>query len=638
MHITALGGADEIGASCLWLDIAGYHIVVDCGVRPNALGLAALPAIEALPAPDLVMVTHAHLDHSGALPVLRRRFPSVPILVTPGTYTLLKILLADAVRVMGYTTHLAEPLYDWEAARALIHSLTIQEADEWFYPLPDVAACFCPAGHILGAAMVLLDTPEGQVVISGDVSLMHQRTVRGARVPEAMRPTDVLILESTYGAQQHPERGDEERALARTVGQVVVDGGVALVPAFAVGRAQEVILTLRAMQRSGAIPEFPIYIDGMVRAVCGAYHHRWQDLSPDLQALLDAGVQPFRDKWVRAVSPAWRDSIPKPGEPCCIVSSSGMLSGGPSVGYAQRLLGDPRNAILFPGYTDEESPGRKLQMLKPGDSLELDGQQVCVQARVEKVGLSAHADGPQLARLVDHLKPRQVVLVHGEAEARQALGQELETRCPVYLPANGETWEALPPPRWMGQVRPSRWYRGQVRIDPAHIAIEVERGMLSEAAWGRRYAGHAEVAVRFLGEQMMIEAGRLRETEAVVEQELEPVKTEPVSVLVEAPMTEEEQLAGRWYESGFACILCGASKRYRVNLAVRQVEWECTECGAQYAELMLRLRDKDLHKMALNDKLRLLQFIRVSVNLHEPVLPENWQELVGQSFWERWLG
>ncbi|MCP4530012.1 MAG: MBL fold metallo-hydrolase, partial [Delftia sp.] len=371
---------------------------VDCGLRPTAVGPASLPNLEALPQPDLAFVTHAHLDHSGALPLLRRRFPSLPILLTRGTLALLKILLADSVKVMGYNSKRAKPLYDMRAVKTLLRSLTVIETEKWFHPLSDIAACLAPAGHILGAAMVLLDTPEGKVVASGDVSLTHQRTVRGARLPDLN--ADLLILESTYGALQHPGRAQEEQNLARAVGQVIVGGGVALAPSFAVGRAQEVILTLRAMQRAGAIPEFPIYVDGMVRAVCDAYRQSWHDLSPELQALLESGVHPFQDKWVRKVRPSWRREIPRPGEPCCIVSSSGMLNGGPSVGYAQLILDQERNAIIFPGYTDEESPGRKLQELKAGDSIRLRGKTVAVQAQVQRLNLSAHADGPQLAQLV----------------------------------------------------------------------------------------------------------------------------------------------------------------------------------------------------------------------------------------------
>ncbi len=633
MHVTSLGSADEIGASCHLLEVMGHHILIDCGLRPTAVGSAALPDLQALThPPDLVLVTHAHLDHSGALPLLRQRFPHTPIVASHATHSLLKILLTDAVQVMGYTQHLAKPLYDMRAVKGLLQSLTIQETARWFRPLPDVAACLAPAGHILGAVMVLLDTPEGTAAFSGDVSLAHQRTVRGARLPDFY--SDLLVLESTYGAAQHAQRTDEEKALARQVAQVVVDGGTALVPAFAVGRAQEVILCLRAMQRVGAIPEFPIYVDGMVRAVCRAYRRRYQDLSPELQELVASGQNPFKDKWVRPVSAAWRDQIPRPDEPCCIVSSSGMLSGGPSVGYARRIASDPQGAILFPGYTDEESPGRKLQTLQSGDEIQLEGQALTIKARIERVNLSAHADGPQLVQLTDHLRPRAVVLVHGEPERRAALGELLGQRYPVHLPQVGERIEPLSPPRWLGAGQGWRRHAGQVTYSDEQVTIGLTRSLLGEPAWSQHYLGQDEVTAHFLGERLVIEPGKGVEESETVTQTLVPVEDQAVEVLVK---TEAGHMAETWYESTFPCMMCGGVKRYRIDLPARRVEWACSECGARYEQMIMRLRDKDLNKLDANETLRLVQFVRVSLRLHEPVLPDDWKELVAQRFWERWL-
>jgi Cft2 family RNA processing exonuclease len=637
MHFTALGGADEIGASSYLLHIAGYRVLVDCGLRPTAVGPAALPDLDVLDQspPDLAFVTHAHLDHSGALPLLRQRFPRLPILVTPATHALLKILLADSVKVMGYSRRLAAPLYDMRAVRTLLNSVRVVEMEKWFHPLLDVAACLAPAGHILGAAMVLLDTPEGRVVASGDVSLDHQRTVRGARLPDFK--ADVLILESTYGARQHAQREEEEQTLARIVGEVVVGGGVALVPSFAVGRAQEVILTLRAMQRAGAIPQFPIYFDGMVRAVCGAYRSRWHDLTPELQDLVDAGIHPFQDEWARAVKPRWRRDIPRPGEPCCIVSSSGMLTGGPSVGYAQRILDHPQNALLFPGYTDEESPGRRLQTLKTGDEMKLGGQKVIVRAQIKKVNLSAHADGPQLAQLVEHLSPRTVVMVHGEPTRQRLLAETLGERAQVCLPTGGEKIEPLSPPRWLGKVQGRRKHGGYIEYAQNHVSIQLPRTVLGEPAWNERYAGRDRVSARFLGDRLVIEPDKERPEEEMNGRLLEPVQEREIEVLVKAPKTEAEMMAERWYDSMFPCMMCGAIKRYRIDLPGRVVEWSCSECGAGYEEMITRLRGKDLDRLDTNEKLRLLQFIHVSLRLHEPVLPTDWKELVAQRFWERWL-
>ncbi len=636
MYFAALGGADEVGASCYLLGIMGYRILVDCGLRPNQVGPAALPDLDALPRPDLAFVTHAHLDHSGALPLLHRRFPDLPILVTPGAHALLGILLTDSVRVMGYNRHRADPLYDIDSVKYLMRHLTKRKPGVWFRPLPGVAACIVPAGHILGAAMVLLDTPEGRVVVSGDVSAAHQRTVRGAQVPDMA--ADVLVLESTYGARRHPDRAHEERALARTIGEVIVGGGVALVPSFAVGRAQEVILILRDMQRAGAIPEFPIYVDGMVRAVCNVYRRPWSDLSSDLKALVDSGVYPFQDKWIRPVQARWRHQIPRPDEPSCIVSSSGMLTGGPSVGYARRILDEPRNAIIFPGYTDEESPGRRLQELEPGDELTLEGQTVPVQAQVERVSLSAHADQAQLVQLADHFRPRSVILVHGDPEARRALGEKLNERYKVCLPSLGERVMPVSPPRWLKGVRTSRRHSGRVRYAEDELVITLDRSLLGEPAWGRRYAGWDDVQAFFFGERLMLEPGRvMEEEEKMAGRSLEPEREEDVEVLVDTPKTMEEKLAEEWYESKSPCIICGGEKQYRVDLPRRRIAWRCSDCGRNYETMIMRLKKKDLERMEDNEKLRLLQFIQVALLLHEPVLPDDWKNMIAQRFWERFL-
>jgi Cft2 family RNA processing exonuclease len=635
MYFTALGGADEIGASCYLLEVVGRRILIDCGFRPDEVGQAALPDLDTLPRPDLAFVTHAHLDHSGALPLLHQRFPDLPILVTPGTHALLGILLTDSVRVMGYNRYRAEPLYGMDSVKSLMRGLTRQEAELWFHPFSDVAACIVPAGHILGAAMVLLDTPEGRIVFSGDVSVANQYTVRGARVPDLT--ADVLVLESTYGARRHPDRVEEERALARTIGKVIVGGGVALVPSFAVGRAQEVILILRAMQRAGAIPEFPIYVDGMVRSVCNVYRRHWPDLSSELGTLVDSGMHPFQDKWIRPVKARWRHQIPRPDEPSCIVSSSGMLTGGPSVSYARRILNQPRNAIIFPGYTDEESPGRRLQELEPGDELKLEGQTVDVRAQVERVSLSAHADQPQLIQLVDHFRPRSVILVHGEPESQSTLSEELDAKCQVYTPSLGERVEPLPPPRWLGDVQTSSRHRGRIQYTEDEVLIALERSLLGEPVWGEHYAGWDEVKAYFFGERLMLEPGRVTEEGRMVGHLLEPEREEEVEVLVETPKTMEEKLAEKWYESGFPCMICGGEKRYRIDLARRRIEWRCSDCERSYETNIMRLKKKDLERMEENEKLRLLQFLRVAILLHEPVLPDNWKEMVAQRFWERFL-
>ncbi|MEW6047782.1 MAG: MBL fold metallo-hydrolase, partial [Bacillota bacterium] len=469
MRLTFLGGASEIGASCTLVRIDGIRVLVDAGIRIG--GRDPLPDLDGLReagGPDAIVVTHAHTDHSGALPLVHQAFPKVPIYATEPTAQLMHVLLLDSARLMTRTAdrELECPLYDVDlVSRTLARVVPVP-----FGTAVDlgggVTARFFPAGHILGAAMVALEGSES-ALFSGDVSGSSQRTVPGMLLPP-VRP-DALVLESTYGGRLHPSRQREEEALARAVAEVIEGGGHALIPAFAVGRAQEVALILRAAQEKGVIPRFPVWLDGMVRAVCEVYASFPRYLRPPLDRISESGQNPFftrKGAVQRVTVPAQRDRV-LAGPPACIVSSSGMLSGGPSAYYAARLASGERNAILLCGYQDEESPGHRLLDLADagGGILDLPEGPVELRCRVGKYSLSAHADSGELAALARHLDPAHVVLVHGDRESRLALARALEFRG-TYLPENGSELD-LPPFRRRTRVPAAPEDRDSQRSSPA---------------------------------------------------------------------------------------------------------------------------------------------------------------------------
>ena len=215
--------------------------------------------------------------------------------------------------------------------------------------------------------------------MTGDVSVANQLTIPGMVVPQC-RP-DVMVMESTYGNRQHADRAQQEAALALRVAEVIEAGGKVLVPAFAVGRSQEVILILARAMRRKQIPEFPVFVDGMVRSVNAVYSAFGDDLAPQVRRRAERDEDIFYSDTVGAVSsPADRHQVLS-GPPCCIVASSGMLIGGASSFYAERLAGDAGNLIAITGYQDEESPGRALlDLMQAKDSEEralmLNGQRV----------------------------------------------------------------------------------------------------------------------------------------------------------------------------------------------------------------------------------------------------------------------
>ena len=459
MKLHFLGGADEVGASCTLVEAGGRRVLVDAGIRMQARDGDQLPHLSRIGEvgpPDAVLVTHAHTDHIGALPLVHLAHPAAPLVTTAPTLSLMRILLGDALRIMeGRWEREGElPLYPPEAvAGMLARGRTVAPGETVPLCGGEWTATFTPSGHILGSCSVLLDTPEGRLLFTGDYSLDPQRTVEPMLVPR-VHP-HLVVTESTYGNRMHAHRRSEERRLAATVASVVAGGGKVLIPAFAVGRAQEAILILLDAQRRGEIPPFPVYVDGMVKNVCAAYAAHPEFLSRSLRREVERAGNPFFPAGEAAVPvlPPKRQEI-LDGPPCAIISSSGMLTGGASVLYAAALAGEPRNAILITGYQDEESPGRRLLDLAEGRTrrLHLAGREVQVACRVERYSLSAHADGGQMAGLVAKLAPRDVALVHGDPEARQALAGALPESMQVHLPANGSVLE-LPSYR-KGAVRP----------------------------------------------------------------------------------------------------------------------------------------------------------------------------------------
>lgn len=450
MKITFLGGADEVGASGILVETAGRRVLVDCGIRPSPKsywGLAAdqLPALSQIESGsgklDAILVTHAHTDHTGALELVVERYPDVPVYATAPTLALTRVLHQDARRIMQ--SRLDEegelPLFDDVAVQRLMSAL-IPVPFKTRIPLADgLAATFFPAGHIAGAAMIGLESDEGRLLISGDVSISPQRTVDGAQ-PPAFHP-DAIILESTYGGRLHSNRAVQERNLIETVAQVTAADGKVLIPAFALGRAQEVLLILNEYQRRGELPPVPVWADGMVRTICQAYPSFGEALPLALQ---EQNSQFFNERIRPIANSEQRNAlIWNPGA-AIIVSSSGMLAGGPSLSYARALAPKPQNAILLTGYQDEESPGRRLQELteRGSGSIRLGKDKVDVQCRLGTYSLSAHADEAQLISLTETLNPEHVFLVHGDASARESLEKALSQRGRiVHLPRAGQTVE-----------------------------------------------------------------------------------------------------------------------------------------------------------------------------------------------------
>lgn len=430
LKISFLGGASEIGASSALVQVADQSVLIDCGVRFRTD--RALPDLEQLTGQslDAILVTHAHSDHTGALPVVHEAFPAAPIYMTPPTRGLVEILQRDAIKLMRLVGEREGdiPLYTERQVEGMLGRVLPVHHDASFL-IGDIRVTYLPASHILGASMIHLDTPAGSVLFSGDYSVAAQRTVPGLARPTL--PVDLVITESTYGNRTHADRKLAEERLVRTIAEVVDKKGRVLIPAFAIGRAQEVLLVLREALRQGRIPRVPIFVDGMVRSVCGVYPLHERYLAPGVQRWMKSSGHPFFGADVQAVADASERKQIVAGGPCVIISSSGMLSGGPSAFYAGEFAPNERDAILITGYQDEESPGRALLELAKNQGprrLVVAGKEVEVRCRFEAYSLSAHADRMQMVGLIEALNPQAVALVHGDREAKEALAHSLGPR------------------------------------------------------------------------------------------------------------------------------------------------------------------------------------------------------------------
>lgn len=446
MKITFCGATGTVTGSRYLVESRGARVLVDCGLFQ---GFKALRLRNWAPPPfdpsqvHSVLLTHAHLDHSGALPRLVKSGFTGRIRCTEATYELCRILLpdsgglqeeqADHANRHGYSKHHpALPLYTREEAlRALRHFEPVRFRQE-FEVVPGLTARFTPAGHILGAACLVLDDGR-RLAFSGDLGRPQDAVMLP---PEPLERVDTLVLESTYGNRLH-EGEDGEARLGRIISEAAARGGTVVIPSFAVGRAQALLLFLHRLRARGAVPpKMPIYLDSpMARDVTDLYL-RFRDehrlASAECEALAHAARIVNTADESRAL-----DASPWPK---VIVAGSGMATGGRVLHHIERYGPDPRGAIVFAGF---QAPGTRGDALVHGATeVKLHGHHVPVRAPVFNLeGLSAHADWREIVAWLTRLggPPGAIHLTHGEPAAADAMrihiGEALhwDAQVPDYL-------------------------------------------------------------------------------------------------------------------------------------------------------------------------------------------------------------
>lgn len=461
MLFVPLGETEIISASCHFLKIGESGIVLDAGLDPEAEGVEALPSFDVIHKRsdlyvDHVIVTHAHHDHIGGLPVLLQHFPHAKVHMTRATRDLADFVLPASARLqrrrMREGSSTAEPLFSEDEVSVYSYLYLVHDYNSRFdvsgirEPSP-VKAEFFNAGHILGSTGVLLTFKEDgrsrRVFYSSDTSMRSQTIIPGADYPDS--PVDVLIMESTLGADADTEvttRRDEEERFAETIRMVIERKGSVLVPVFAMGRAQETLALIHRYKKRGVIPEdVPVYTAGGLRAVADVYD-KLRLSTPRLDS--DFMVFGVEQKRLPRSAPALDKALSEPG--IYVVSSGMLFEKTISNKIAQLIVDDERSAILLVGFARDDSPADRLMKAwqeGPGTEAVIDdfiGPQR-VNAHIERFRLSSHSHRRDLIQLVEMLKPEKVVLVHGDTDARRWMTDNLRFFYPdleIHVPDRAE--------------------------------------------------------------------------------------------------------------------------------------------------------------------------------------------------------
>lgn len=454
--LTFHGAARTVTGSRFLLEGRGFRLLVDCGLFQGPAEIRNRnrePFPVDPPSLDAVLLTHAHVDHSGFLPRLRRDGFTGPVFCSPPTAALAGLLLPDSARLQEEDTRFRrknrfeeelEPLYSEADAKEVLKQFVTVRFGVWEEIRPGLRIRLHRAGHILGAAFIEVAFKSGgarhQVVFSGDLGRYDVPILVD---PEPLPGCDLLVLESTYGNRLHDPEGSRE-TLARSLQAALRRNGIVLIPAFAVGRAQEVLYELSVLMDEKRIPELPVFVDSpMARSATHFYRQFRSEHDLDLEALEESGRNPFERRNVRFVK-AREDSkaLNRESGPAIILSASGMASGGRILHHLRRRLSDPSCSVLFVGYQAMGTLGR--QLVEGSPSVSIFGEEIGVEAHVSQISsFSAHADLGDLMRWTasGETPPSAVALVHGEPEAQDALSEKLasERGWVVAVPNHGDS-------------------------------------------------------------------------------------------------------------------------------------------------------------------------------------------------------
>nr|CAH7712380.1 unnamed protein product [Callosobruchus chinensis]CAH7758080.1 unnamed protein product [Callosobruchus chinensis] len=421
LTIRPLGAGQEVGRSCIMLEFKGKKIMLDCGIHPGLTGMDALPFVDLIEADeiDLLLISHFHLDHCGALPwFLQKTSFKGRCFMTHATKAIYRWLLADYIKVSNIATE--QMLYteaDLEASMDKIETINFHEEKDilgvkfWAYN----------AGHVLGAAMFMIEIAGVKILYTGDFSRQEDRHLMAAEIP-TVHP-DVLITESTYGTHIHEKREDRETRFTSLVHDIVNRGGRCLIPVFALGRAQELLLILdEYWSQHPELHDIPIYYASSLAKKCMAVYQTYINAMNDKIKRQIAINNPFVFKHISNLKGI--DHFEDVG-PCVVMASPGMLQNGLSRELFESWCTDSKNGVIIAGYCVEGTPAKQI-LSEPEEITTMMGQKLPLKMSVDYISFSAHTDYQQTSEFIRILKPPHVVLVHGEQNEMSRLKAALQ--------------------------------------------------------------------------------------------------------------------------------------------------------------------------------------------------------------------
>ena len=438
-----------IGANSYLLETRSARVILDAGMHPKHEGIEAIPHYEFLEdgSADSIIITHSHLDHVGTLPVFMHSQPQARIFMTPETADLASAMLHNSVNVMQAKRiehGIAEyPLFEHRELDRIFEVIEARGVERPFDLDHDgsIRATFHDAGHILGSVGVTIEAAGKRVMYTGDVNFEHSTLQKGALFPND--PVDALIVETTRGAQARAPgytRHNEENEFAAAIARVIQRKGSVLIPVFAMGKTQEVLAMIHRFKSQGLIPKHtPVYIGGLSTKMTHIYD-RYSDVSRrHLQ-----GFRFLKDMEIEGTDRKHRGPIPF-GSGCIYALSSGMMSERTvSNNFArQGILENKRHGLFFVGYADPETPGGRIRMASPGDSVLLDPAHppVPLHCEMRVFDFSGHSTREAIADYIVKVRPKTAFLVHGDDDAVEWFQAELHKRLPdtrVVVPIPGE--------------------------------------------------------------------------------------------------------------------------------------------------------------------------------------------------------